>query len=296
MEKAIRKFLSFLRDEKKLAENTLIAYERDIYNYVCYLTEQEQIADVYQITPQMIMNYLYMLKDSGRKSATIARTISSIRHFHQFLLRQKMADTDPSYSIRQPKMKKSLPAVLTFEEVTVLLESANGKRAIDLRNKAMLELLYATGIRVSELCALQLSCVDLTMGFIRSTNNGKERIIPIGKMAQEALQQYLSDARPLLLKEKQHPYVFVNQHGSPLTRQGFWKILKALAKLAKINKPLTPQMLRHSFAAHMLSNGADLKAVQEMLGHVHLSTTQVYASIVKSRLKDVYEKYHPRAK
>lgn len=296
MEDYIKNFLNYNFIERGLSKNTIDSYERDLTNYVAYLKKDEQITNVNDITRQMIMNYLFFLEDLGRANTTIARTVSAIRNFHQYLIREKYADTDPSVHIEQPKKEKRLPDILTLDEVSAILDAAAGSTAIDLRNKAMLELLYATGIRVSELCALQVEDLHLSMGFIRCTNNGKERIIPLGQIAIDALQSYLDNARLELVKDKQHEYVFVNHHGNPLTRQGFWKVLKTLSEKANIKKKITPHILRHSFATHLLENGADLKAVQEMLGHAHISTTQVYTQVIKTRLKDVYVKYHPRAK
>lgn len=292
----IERFLRYISLERGLSNHTIDSYKRDLNNYIVFLIEDEKITDVNKITRQMIMNYLFMLKDLGRANTTIARTVSSIRSFHQFLIREKLADTDPSVQIEQPNQKQRMPNILSQEEVTALLNAANGDTLVDMRNKAMLELLYATGIRVSELCALQLDDIHLNMSFIRCTNHGKERIIPLGNLAKEAIEIYIEKARSSLLKNKQHDFVFINHHGNPLTRQGFWKILKTLSEKANIEKKITPQILRHSFATHLLQNGADIKAVQEMLGHAHISTTQVYTNVMKPRLKDEYVKYHPRAK
>lgn len=296
MQNQLEDFLHYVMVERGLAKNTIQSYRRDLQKYIQYVSHVEQIANLNDVTRNVIMNYLYFLKDNGLASTTIARTIASVRSFHQFLLREKVTEKDPSVHIETPKQEKRLPKVLNLEEVEALLMSPGNKTAYDVRNKAMLELLYATGMRVSELCSLQLQDVHITMGFIRCVGKGsKERIIPIGKIAAEALVNYIEDGRNLLTKKKKHDFLFVNHHGGPLSRQGFWKILKKLSKEANIEKDLTPHTLRHSFATHLLENGADLRAVQEMLGHADISTTQIYTHVSKTRLKDVYSTYHPRA-
>ncbi|KPC99385.1 Tyrosine recombinase XerD [Geobacillus sp. BCO2] len=224
--------------------------------------------------------------------------MASIRSFHQFLLREKIAAQDPTVHIETPQFERTLPKVLSVEEVEALLAAPQVSTPFGLRDKAMLELLYATGMRVSELVQLNLSDVHLTMGFVRCYGKGrKERIVPIGRMAIEALAHYLEHGRPQLVNPRRRATeaLFLNHYGQRLTRQGFWKILKRLAKEAGIEKELTPHTLRHSFATHLLENGADLRAVQELLGHADISTTQMYTHVTKTRLKDVYKQYHPRA-
>ncbi|MCT8138793.1 site-specific tyrosine recombinase XerD [Anaerobacillus sp. CMMVII] len=296
MKNQIEDFLHFIIVEKGLAANTIESYRRDLTKYTQYLLNVEQMTSINDVSRIIIMNYLFFLKEQGRASTTIARTIASIRSFHQFLLREHVTTSDPSIHIETPKRERKLPKVLSSAEVEALLSSSNSTSPFDDRNKAMLELLYATGMRVSELCSLRLSDLHLTMGFIRCVGKGnKERIIPIGKLATEALNKYLKSSRPSILKNKQHDFVFVNHHGECLSRQGFWKILKKVSKEANISKELTPHTLRHSFATHLLENGADLRAVQEMLGHADISTTQIYTHVTKMRLKDVYASFHPRA-
>ena len=244
-----------------------------------------------------IIQFLGYLKEQGKSSRTLARHVASIRAFHQFLLRERVSDHDPSVHIETPKLERTLPKVLNLVEVETLLESPDTKDQYGIRDKAMLELLYATGIRVSELIGLQTGDVHLTMGFVRCIGKGnKERIIPIGKTALAALEHYVNNGRSHFISKKHHDNaLFLNHHGKQLTRQGFWKILKKLAKGAGIEKELTPHTLRHSFATHLLENGADIRAVQEMLGHSDISTTQIYTHVTKTRLKDVYSKFHPRA-
>lgn len=296
MKNQIEDFLHFIIVEKGLAKNTVDSYQRDLTKYTQYLVNVEQMTSLNDVTRIDIMNYLFFLREEGRASTTIARTIASIRSFHQFLLREKQTTNDPSVHIETPKQERKLPNVLSFDEVDALLSAPNTSTPFDYRNKAMLELLYASGIRVSELCSLKLQDVHLSMGFIRCIGKGnKERIIPIGKLAIEALSKYINFSRAILMKKNHHDFLFINHHGTSLSRQGFWKILKKISKDAKIKKELTPHTLRHSFATHLLENGADLRAVQEMLGHVDISTTQIYTHVTKTRLKDVYSNFHPRA-
>ncbi|ADC50999.1 integrase/recombinase [Alkalihalophilus pseudofirmus OF4] len=295
MQKDVSEFLHYIQIERGLAENTIQSYRRDLLNYAKFLQNVIDIQTFKDVTRHMIVDYLFFLKEQGRAEATIARTIASIRAFHQFLLREKLSEQDPSVHLDIPKASKRLPKVLSLEEVEALL-TISGQDHLSIRNRAMMETLYATGMRVSELINLKLTDTHLSMGFVRCIGKGnKERIIPLGQQATKALQLYLEQARSTMLKKNRHEYVFVNHYGRPLTRQGFWKIVKKLAEAAKIEKELTPHTLRHSFATHLLENGADLRAVQEMLGHVDISTTQIYTHVTKTRMKDVYAQYHPRA-
>jgi integrase/recombinase XerD len=297
LEDEIKDYMHFLIVEKGLAKNTIESYQRDLKNYSLYLANVEEISTFNEVTRVNIVQFLGHLKDQGKSSKTVARHVASIRSFHQFLLREKSTDQDPTVHIETPKTERNLPRILSIEEVEALLEAPEESTPLGMRDKAMLELLYATGIRVSELISLKMEDVHLTMGFVRCIGKGnKERIIPIGKTAMTVLEKYLENAR-LKLRSKKHKdeHLFLNHHGKGLTRQGFWKNLKALAKKANIEKDLTPHTLRHSFATHLLENGADLRAVQEMLGHADISTTQIYTHVTKTRLKDVYSKFHPRA-
>jgi integrase/recombinase XerD len=293
----LKDFIHFLIVEKGLAKNTIVSYERDLKSYIHYVKTVENIQHLNDVQRVHIVHFLGFLKEQGKSSKTLARHIASLRAFHQFLLRDKVTDHDPSVHIETPKMERSLPKVLNLQEVETLLDSPKQNDHFGIRDKAMLEILYATGIRVSELIGLDLGDVHLTMGFVRCIGKGnKERIIPIGKTAASALNHYLEQGRPFFVNKKQRDEaLFLNHHGMRLTRQGFWKILKKLALEAGIQKELTPHTLRHSFATHLLENGADLRAVQEMLGHADISTTQIYTHVTKTRLKDVYSKFHPRA-
>ncbi len=296
MEDQIKDFLHYLTVERGLAKNTIVSYERDLKKYVLFLKEDGKTLN--DVTRTTIVQFLKTLKDTGNASKTIARHVASVRSFHQFLLREKVTNQDPSVHIETPQTERTLPKVLSMQEVEILLETPNTTTPFGLRDKAMIELLYATGMRVSELVGLNLEDAHLTMGFVRCFGKGnKERIIPLGSMAKQALQNYLQTGRGKLAnpKKRANDALFLNHHGERLTRQGFWKILKRLTIEAKIEKELTPHTLRHSFATHLLENGADLRAVQEMLGHADISTTQIYTHVSKARLKDVYNMYHPRA-
>ncbi|AZU63217.1 site-specific tyrosine recombinase XerD [Neobacillus mesonae] len=297
MEEQIQRFLQFLTVEKGLAQNTILSYERDLKSYIHYLKEVESITDLNEAGRVHIVHFLKFLKDQGKSSKTIARHIASVRAFHQFLLREKITEQDPTVHLETPKIERELPKVLSLQEVETLLDAPKPHDHYGLRDKAMLELLYATGIRVSELINLDVHHINLPMGFVRCIGKGtKERIIPLGKTAAEAVMHYLDGGRALFnSKNADENALFLNHQGSRLTRQGFWKILKKLAREAGIDKDMTPHTLRHSFAAHLIENGADLRAVQEMLGHADISTTQIYTNVSKTKLTDVYRKFHPRA-
>ncbi|RDI41267.1 tyrosine recombinase XerD subunit [Falsibacillus pallidus] len=297
VEDHLRDFIHYMVVEKGLAKNTIVSYERDLKAYINYLMKVEGMDSLNDVARTHIVHFLGHLKQQGKSVRTIARHIASIRSFHQFLLREKAVEADPSVHIDTPQHGRSLPKVLSLEEVESLLEAPDDSTPIGARDKAMLEILYATGIRVSELIGLNLDDVHLTMGFVKCIGKGnKERIIPIGRTAVTVLEKYMSGSRLRLRSSKyKTDALFLNHHGNRLTRQGFWKILKGLAKKANIEKELTPHTLRHSFATHLLENGADLRAVQEMLGHADISTTQIYTHVTKTRLKDVYSKFHPRA-
>ncbi|MBU5265348.1 site-specific tyrosine recombinase XerD [Virgibacillus proomii] len=289
-------FFNYLQVERGLAENTLVSYRRDLTQYMSYLKTKMKKNDWEQVARSDIIGFLYSLKDANKSSATIARHISAIRAFHQFLIRDQSVTHDPSLHIETPKKERKLPDVLSVEEMDALL-NISGNSPLHIRNKAMFELLYATGLRVTEMITLKITDLHLTMGFVQCVGKGaKERIVPIGNIAAKAIETYLQQARGKLIKQQtDNQILFVNQHGKPLTRQGFWKILKKRAEEAGITKTITPHTLRHSFATHLLENGADLRLVQEMLGHVDISTTQIYTHVTKSRLKDVYKHFHPRA-
>ncbi|NGQ94658.1 site-specific tyrosine recombinase XerD [Brevibacillus sp. SYP-B805] len=295
MEMLIDHFIHFLAVEKGLAANTLESYQRDLMAYTAYLRDHG-VTDIRDSTRSHIIGYLFTLQEKGRATATLSRNMASIRAFYQFLVRDKHLEKDPSIHLETPKIEKRLPKVLTIEEVERLLDGPEVHHPAGLRDKAMLELLYATGIRVSELVSLSIGDVNLEMGFVKCLGKGsKERIIPLGSMAIEIVRQYIEVGRPKLLKEKQETALFLNHLGKQITRQGFWKIMKRYARQVNIRTEITPHTLRHSFATHLLENGADLRSVQEMLGHADISTTQIYTHVTRTRIKDVYAKTHPRA-
>ncbi|HLS23428.1 MAG TPA: site-specific tyrosine recombinase XerD [Pseudogracilibacillus sp.] len=295
LKQAFHEYLTYLQIERGLSENTLTAYRRDLTQYKQFI-KQLSLSSWDEVERHHIIQFLATLKGEDKSPATISRMISAIRSFHQFLLNDQYVTTDVSLHIEMPKQGRSLPDVLSIEEVNQLLH-ITGDAPLDIRNKAMLELLYATGLRVTELIELEMNDIHLTMGFVRCIGKGsKERIVPIGSLAIEAMEHYLEYARPILVKRNQgETKFFVNHHGRPLSRQGFWKLLKKLAKEQGLKKSITPHTLRHSFATHLLENGADLRAVQEMLGHADISTTQIYTHVSKSRLTDTYRQFHPRA-
>lgn len=297
MNQHLQSFVQFLSADRGLALNTLLSYERDLTQYADYLKGQS--VDQWGSTSRFhVQGYLLHLKKIGRASATISRTMVSIRSFYQFLVRERLIERDPTIDMDAPKLEKRLPKVLSVREAEQLLEAPDISSSHGVRDKAMLELLYATGIRVSELVALDTNSLNLSMGFIRCLGKGaKERIVPIGRIAADWLRRYQDHVRPLLVRpDKEETALFVGHLGTRLTRQGFWKLIKKYARDAQIVTDITPHTLRHSFAAHLLENGADLRSVQEMLGHADISTTQIYTHVSKTRLKDVYNQAHPRAK
>ncbi|MGE4282901.1 MAG: site-specific tyrosine recombinase XerD [Clostridia bacterium] len=294
MEVLVQRFVDFLENEKGLSDNTLQSYRRDIQQYISYLQEIN-ISNIAGINKTAIITYLLYLQKKGRATSTISRNLASIRSFYQYLNKVNIVEQDPTQNLESPKVEKKLPQILSTQEVELLLEQP---KCVDLkgyRDKAMLELLYATGIRVSELINLDINDINLEMGFIKCNKGNKERVIPLGTIAISAIEDYLKKARPMMIQVQNEQALFVNCNGRRLTRQGFWKIIKLYKNQAKISKEITPHTLRHSFAAHLLENGADLKSIQEMLGHSDISSTQIYAQLTKNKIKEVYKKTHPRA-
>jgi integrase/recombinase XerD len=297
MKKLIHEFINYLSVERGLAMNTLESYGRDLRQYSEFLeAEDEAEGDLDSVTRATIVNYLMYLQSQGKATATIARRLAALKAFYQFLVRENRIGSDPTANLESPKLEKRLPKVLTVAEVERLLGQPDPTQPAGIRDRAMLELLYATGIRVSELVSLDEADVNLEMGYIKCSGKGsKERIVPLGSLAIQSCRDYLTSARNRLVRDREEKALFVNHHGHRLTRQGFWKIVKKYADDAKIEKEITPHTLRHSFATHLLENGADLRSVQEMLGHADISTTQIYTQVTKGRIKEVYAKAHPRA-
>ena len=293
MEKQIKLFLIFLQDEKKLSDNTLQSYKRDILQFKAYVEKND--INYVKMNKEDIKAYLKYLQEIGKKPSTISRNLASIRSFYQFLIRNKKVKHDPTDDIQSPKVAKRVPSVLTSQEVELLLEQPKDVDLKGTRDKAMLEFAYATGMRVKEIISLNLEDVNLEEGFVVCHSASKARNIPLGSMSLKALTEYIKEARPILIHNEKEKALFVNVNGKRLTRQGFWKIVKYYKEQAHITKDITPHILRHSFATHLLQNGADLKAIQTMLGHSDISSTQVYMQFQDPGLKDVYQKAHPRA-
>ncbi len=293
MEKHIKQFLDFIQNEKKLSNNTLQSYSRDINQYKDYL-ETNKI-NYLKVDNEQIREYLNYLQEIGKKTSTISRNLASIRSFYQYLIRIKKIRRDPTENIQSPKVAKRVPSVLTSQEVELLLDQPKDVDLKGTRDKAMLEVAYATGMRVTEIISLNIEDVNVEEGFVTCRAVGKQRTIPLGSLSIKALKEYIEEARPIMIRDENEKSLFVNVNGKRLTRQGFWKIVKFYKEQAHISKDITPHVLRHSFATHLLQNGADLKAIQTMLGHSDISSTQVYMQFQDSGLKNVYKKAHPRA-
>lgn len=296
MEDDLKEYLHFLTIERGLSKNTIESYRRDLVHYLDYLNEH-QIASWNELDRYFVLSFLQQLKDEEKAAGTIIRMVSSLRKFHQFLKQERLSEIDPMLHIDTPKKAQTLPKILSMKEVEKLIETPDTNTTLGLRDRAMLEVMYATGLRVTELTELRLTDLHLSLGLIQTIGKGdKERIIPLGDLAIEWIEKYLRYSRVKLEKSgKRTPYLFLNHHGGGLTRQGVWKNLKKLVLLAGIEKEVTPHTLRHSFATHLLENGADLRVVQELLGHVDISTTQIYTHITKKRMTEVYKTHHPRA-
>lgn len=298
MDKHIDEFIQYLTKEKKMAKNSLEAYKRDIMEFVASIGEK-QISDLTEVSNTEIVAFLLKLKNEGKSAATVNRKVASLRAFYNFMAENGGITVNPTLNIKSPKIERKSIEYLTIEEVEKLLKQPD-KTAKGIRDKAILELLYATGIRVTELIELNLEDVNLRMGFITCTGeHGKARIIPLGRPARAALEEYLYEIRTKNegdeKADKTEKALFLNYAGSRFTRQGLWKLLKDYARLADLETKLNPQTLRNSFAAHMIQNGADLKSLQELLGHEDMTATQIYLSVSKNRIKEVYDRTHPRA-
>ena len=293
MEKQINNFLSFIRDDKKLSENTLQSYKRDLVQLQEYMDSEK--LNYLKVTPEDMKRYFIHLQTIGKKTSTISRNVASIRSFYQFLVRCKKIKKDPTEKIQSPKVEKRSPTVLTSAEVELLLNQPKDVDLKGIRDKAMLEFAYATGMRVSEIIDLNIEDVNLKDGLVTCKTRTRQRHIPLGSLSLRALADYIENSRPILIKDESVKALFVNTNGKRLTRQGFWKIVKYYKEQAHITKDITPHVLRHSFATHLLQNGADLKSIQAMLGHSDISSTQVYAQFQDSGIKDIYKKAHPRA-
>ena len=293
MDRQLKFFFEFLENEKKLSENTLQSYKRDLKQFKRYIEACE--INYNHVKEEDIKDYIKELQEEGKKASSISRCIASIRSFYQFVLKRKKIKVDPTANIQSPKIEKRVPSVLTSKEVELLLDQPKDVDLKGTRDKAMLEFAYATGMRVTEIISLNIDDVNLEEGYVTCKTGNKQRTIPLGTMSLNALKEYVDDARDVLIKNDDEKALFVNVNGGRLTRQGFWKIIKYYKEQAHITKDITPHVLRHSFATHLLQNGADLKAIQTMLGHSDISSTQVYMQFQDEGLKNIYKKAHPRA-
>jgi integrase/recombinase XerD len=293
-EELVREFLNYLRVIRGMARNTVQSYQYDLTHFAWYLAaEQVSFEEASQAT---ILNYFSKQREQGHTARTMSRYLAAIRCFYRYLLQEHYIADDPTANLESPKLEKSLPRILSVGEVDLLLAQPKSGTVAGLRDRAMLELMYATGMRVSELIGLNTDQLNLDRGFVRCLGKGsKERIIPIGEIAVNSVREYLGRGWVKIRKNHWEKAVFLNLHGRRLTRQGFWKILKEYAKKGNIQKEITPHVLRHSFATHLLENGADLRVVQEMLGHADVTTTQIYTHLSQGKLRDVYDRAHPRA-
>ena len=292
MEQEIEKYIEYLTTVKKCSLNTVQSYRRDLIKLNDFL-DSNGVKDVKDVNTTLLRSYVLYMEGEKKSSATVSRSIASIRSFFIYLLENGKVQGNPTDGLKPPKVEKKTPETLTIEEVNLLLEQPSGDSPKEIRDKAMLELLYATGLRVSELISLKISDVNLSLNYIECHDRTKSRIIPIENAAKFALNKYITEVRPSMCADSE--YLFTNVKGEMMSRQGFWKVLKSYAKKAGIEKDITPHMIRHSFATHMVINGADLASLQEMLGHSDISTTQIYLKVKPSKLKEVYDKAHPRA-
>jgi len=290
----ISQYETYLQEVKQVSQNTLSSYMRDLRQFEQYWLHNAGTTFC-KVIGHDLEEYIKWLRRNGKSAATVSRCIASLRSFYQFLVERGNVSANPASKLVPDKAVKKLPQIMTSREVELLLEQPVCVDAKGFRDKAMLETLYATGIRVSELISLDEGDVNLAIGVVHSKNWNKERMIPLYSAAITALEEYITRVRPHMLSNRDEPALFVNMGGERMSRQGFWKIIKYYQEKAKINKEITPHTLRHSFAAHLLENGADLRSIQEMLGHADISSTQVYAQLVKKQLKDIYHKAHPRA-
>ena len=289
----IRRYGAYLAEEKHASQNTISSYLRDVSQFQTYLSGQGR--GLRDAGRELVQEYMNWMQGHGKSAASVTRFLASIKSFYNFLLAEGSVKENPARGVTSAKVERKYPEILTAKEVELFLEQPQCVDAKGFRDHAMLELLYATGIRVSELISLDLDDLNLAAGFIRCASKGKERIIPLYHTAVKALQDYVRNVRPQLIADSGETALFVNMNGERMSRQGFWKIIKHYQEKAGIEKDITPHTLRHSFAVHLLENGADLRSIQEMLGHADISSTQIYTHVVKRQLKDVYQKAHPRA-
>ena len=291
MELIIQDFIEYLKS-RQVSRNTLLSYERDINQLATYFKNIDK--KMFDATEEDLQKYIVYLTTMGKSNATISRNVASMKAFYRYLLKNKLVEENIALNLAAPKVEKKELSILSVSEVEKLLEQPSSKDLKGQRDKAMLELLYATGIRVTELVSLTMSDVKVNAGHIKVKKKNKERVIPISNTALKYLKEYIENVRPLLIKTEEEQSLFINANGQKMTRQGFWKILKQYKDEAKIEKELTPHTIRHSFAVHMLQNGAELKSVQELLGHTDVASTMMYTHVADLKLRDEYLKAHPR--
>ena len=289
----IARYEEYLVREKHASQNTVSSYLRDISQFADYL--QARGPELLEVTAETVQSYMDWMLSRGKSTASVTRFLASVKSFYNFQIFSGKVKANPAKGVAAAKAERKYPKILTSKEVDLFLEQPQCVDAKGFRDHAMLELLYATGIRVSELITLDLEDLNLAAGFIHCSSKGKERIIPLYRTAVKALQDYAWKIRPQLISDEEETALFVNMNGERMSRQGFWKIIKYYQEKAGIEKEITPHTLRHSFAVHLLENGADLRSIQEMLGHADISSTQIYTHVVKGNLKDIYQKAHPRA-
>lgn len=293
MEQVILGFITYLHNVKKKSLNTELSYRRDLSKMQDYFKEQG-ITDVKDVDENALAGYAQYLNNSGFAPATVSRSIASAKAFFHYCVNEGIIENDPTGVLKAPKIEKKIPGIMSMDEITKLLEQPSGDTPKEIRDKAMLELLYATGIRVTELMNLKIEDVNMQMCYIVCKTDNKERVIPFGKEAKNAMTKYLNGGREAMVEDTTSRILFANCQGQQMSRQGFWKLIKYYAKKAGIQSDITPHTLRHSFAAHLVQNGADLRSVQEMLGHSDISTTQIYATMNHNKIREVYAKAHPR--
>jgi len=294
MNDLIDHFISFLSVERGLAQNTLLAYRRDLDRYRLYL-ERQGIKSCQSVKRRHVTEYIYSQKKDGLTTNTICRSLAALKMFHRFLVRENLAREDPTNLVDTPKLWKRVPDVLSQKEIEAMIAAAKGPAKQQVRDYAILELFYASGMRVSELVTLKLENINLDVGYVRCIGKGqKERIIPIGRSARDAVKKYCDTVRSRQPTARMNAYLFLSRLGKNLSRQSVWKIIKFYARKARISKAIKPHTLRHSFATHLLEHGADLRSVQEMLGHADISTTQIYTHVDRERLRSIHKQFHPR--
>jgi len=294
MKNYIDDFINYLAVERRLADNTLLAYRGDLIKYFQYL-ERKEIKEIGSVERKQITDFMYYQKQQELSVTSICRELAAIKMFHRFLVVERIVRQDASHLIDTPKVWKKIPDVLTCKEVEALIESSKGRKPQAIRDHAILELFYASGMRVSELVNLNLDSINFDIGYVRCLGKGrKERIIPIGKKARDSVKKYCEGARKNFLKDQPNSTLFLNRFGRKISRQTIWKLIKQYAQKAGIVKEIKPHTLRHSFATHLLEHGADLRSVQEMLGHADIATTQIYTHVDKERLRSIHKQFHPR--